>query len=171
MFHNHILHLSGVPERVWTYCAQTKFVLNLVRTKLEYKKICGFTFKNRTSSRLSPNICCGQVPISTYVPAPLPMKRYVWWITVKDRKGPFKYYQEGWMGWAKWLCHLYFKLRNPIVCLCDSVTSNSLSVRDSEQGAADGGPEASNIKFACFTDKVWLQGGRVGSKTVKILIT
>ena len=46
--------------------------------------------------------------------------------------------------------HLYYRLRNLIVCLsvCDSVTSNSLSVRDSEQGADEGGPEASNFRMS-----------------------
>ena len=31
----------------------------------------GFLFKNKTFSRLFPRIWCGQVPMSTYVPAPL----------------------------------------------------------------------------------------------------
>ena len=67
------MYLSGTSERVWTYCGQTKtkYVLYLAWTNSKIERFHDFTFKDRIFSRLCSKICCGQVPMTTYVPAPL----------------------------------------------------------------------------------------------------
>ena len=62
---------SGAQERIWTYCGQAKFVLNLVWTKFKNRTASWLYIKDRTFSRVRPKTWCGQVPMTTYVPAPL----------------------------------------------------------------------------------------------------